>query len=53
MMSERLQKLLARLGLGSRREMEQWIIKGRVKIGNELARLGDRVTPKHTAFYRW
>lgn len=40
---ERLQKLLARLGLGSRREIEQWMREGRLRLNNELAKLGDRV----------
>lgn len=40
---EKLQKVLARLGLGSRREMEQWIEKGRLSIDGRKARLGDRV----------
>ncbi len=41
-MSEKLQKILARAGLGSRREMEQWIEAGRLSINGRLARLGDR-----------
>jgi len=40
---EKLQKVLARVGLGSRREIEQWIEKGRLKINNAQAKLGDRV----------
>ncbi|KAA0873893.1 23S rRNA pseudouridine(2605) synthase RluB [Nitrincola tapanii] len=43
MNSEKLQKVLARSGLGSRREMERWIEEGRVTLNGELARLGDRV----------
>ena len=41
---EKLQKVLARSGLGSRREMERWIEAGRVHIDGRLATLGDRVT---------
>ncbi len=41
---EKLQKVLARVGLGSRREIEQWIIDGRLKINHVVAKLGDRVT---------
>lgn len=40
---EKLQKVLARAGLGSRREMEKVIQQGKVKVNGELATLGDRV----------
>ncbi len=40
---EKLQKVLARAGLGSRRQMEQWIVAGRVSIDGTRATLGDRV----------
>lgn len=40
---EKLQKVLARAGLGSRREMEKWIAEGRVKLAGRVAELGDRV----------
>ena len=42
---ERLQKLLANAGLGSRRQLETLISEGRVKVNGRLARLGDRATP--------
>ncbi|MEM6485790.1 MAG: S4 domain-containing protein, partial [Pseudomonadota bacterium] len=45
---EKLHKVLARSGLGSRREMEGWIRDGRVGIDGELAALGDRVFPSQT-----
>ena len=40
---ERLQKVLSRLGLASRREAEQWIRSGRLSINGRAAALGDRV----------
>ena len=40
---EKLQKVLARTGLGSRREMERWIEAGRIQIDGRQATLGDRV----------
>ena len=45
-MDEKLQKVLARAAVGSRREMERWISQGRVKVNDQVATLGDRVTPK-------
>jgi 23S rRNA pseudouridine2605 synthase len=41
-MSEKLQKMLAGAGLGSRRELEKWIIDGRVSVNGSTATLGDR-----------
>ena len=41
---ERLQKLLAAAGLGSRREIEGWIAAGRVSVSGRPAKLGDRAT---------
>lgn len=40
---EKLQKVLARSGLGSRREMERWIEQGRITVDGKPAALGDRV----------
>jgi len=42
---ERLQKVLARAGYGSRRVCEDLIIAGRVRIDGEVAIIGDRVDP--------
>ena len=41
--TEKLQKVLARAGLGSRREMEAAIEAGRAKVNGKVARLGDRI----------
>jgi 23S rRNA pseudouridine2605 synthase len=43
---EKLQKVLARLGYGSRRELEQWITDGRVSVDGKISQLGDRVSPR-------
>ena len=44
--SERLQKALATAGLGSRREMEEWIAEGRVQVNGETATIGMKVGPR-------
>ncbi|SFX30422.1 23S rRNA pseudouridine(2605) synthase RluB [Marinospirillum alkaliphilum] len=44
--TEKLQKVLARSGLGSRREMEALIDAGLVTINGRVAILGDRITPR-------
>lgn len=45
-MDEKLQKVLAAQGLGSRREMERWIEAGRIKINGRRAGIGDRVSAR-------
>ena len=44
---ERLQKVLARVGIGSRRICEDLIAEERVKVNGEIAELGRRVDPDH------
>lgn len=44
--SEKLQKLMARAGAGSRRRCEELIAAGRVAVNGVVARLGDRVGPE-------
>ncbi|MGI9304522.1 MAG: 23S rRNA pseudouridine(2605) synthase RluB [Gammaproteobacteria bacterium] len=44
MTAERVQKLLANAGLGSRREIEGWIADGVVAVNGKPAKLGDRAT---------
>src|SRR5256714_13240513 len=46
MPEERLQRALARAGLGSRRACEELIDAGRVTINGRIAELGDRVEPE-------
>jgi 23S rRNA pseudouridine2605 synthase len=41
--AERLQKWLATKGFGSRREIERWIVDGRIKVNGETAVLGVKV----------
>ena len=41
----RLQKALAASGVGSRREMEDWITQGWVTVNGKTAQLGDKVSP--------
>lgn len=40
---ERIQKVLARGGMGSRREIERWIAEGRLKLNHNIVKLGDRL----------
>ena len=46
---ERLQKVLARLGIGSRRACEELIADGRVRVDGTVARLGARIDPSKAA----
>ncbi|HIG90881.1 MAG TPA: pseudouridine synthase [Methylococcaceae bacterium] len=42
---ERIQKVLSRAGLGSRREIERWITEGKIRINEKPSKLGDRIVP--------
>lgn len=43
-MAERIQKVLARAGYGSRRQVEAWIKEGRVTCNGNTASLGDQIS---------
>ncbi len=43
---ERVQKLLAHAGLGSRREIEGWIREGLIRVNGQAVGLGDRIFPE-------
>lgn len=45
-MEERLQKILARAGFGSRRECEELIIQQRVAVNGQMAQLGQKADPE-------
>jgi 23S rRNA pseudouridine2605 synthase len=44
--SQKLQKVLAQAGLGSRRAMEQWIQEGKVTVNGTVAGIGARVSTR-------
>lgn len=44
MKDEKLQKALARMGLGSRRQLEEVIRLGRISVNGQTAQIGDRVS---------
>lgn len=43
-MSEKIQKILANAGVGSRRQIETWIQEGRITVNGRTATIGDRMT---------
>ena len=44
-MGERIQKVLAQIGMGSRRQIEEWIRNGRVRINGKIIEVGTCVEP--------
>ncbi len=44
-MEDRLQKILAQAGLGSRRKCEEFIAAGRIRVNGKVANLGDKADP--------
>ncbi|MEX2275418.1 MAG: pseudouridine synthase [Actinomycetota bacterium] len=47
MAQERVQRVLARVGFGSRRACEELIKSGRVSVNGSIATLGDKADPEH------
>ncbi|MEK6747731.1 MAG: 23S rRNA pseudouridine(2605) synthase RluB [Pseudomonadota bacterium] len=45
---ERIQKVLAQAGFGSRREIEEWIRAGKIEINGVVAKLGDHANASDT-----
>lgn len=43
-MSEKVQKVLANLGIASRRKIEKWITEGRISVNDAVAKIGQRVS---------
>jgi len=41
--TEKIQKVLSRVGVASRREIERWITAGRINVNGKIAQLGDRI----------
>ncbi len=44
-MKERLQKIIARAGYGSRRKVDEWIAQGRIRVNGRVAVPGERIDP--------
>lgn len=45
-MEERIQKIMAQAGIASRRDCEEYIITGRVKVNGKLAEIGQKADPE-------
>ena len=43
---QKLHKMLAQAGLGSRREIEEWIVAGRVTVNGKPSHVGQRIGPQ-------
>ena len=50
-MKLRINKLISDAGLGSRRDVEEYIRRGRVKINGRVAHLGDLVSEEDVVFF--
>ncbi len=49
-MQEKIQKVLANAGLGSRRQIEDWIRAGRISVNGETAKIGDRMSTEAAVY---
>jgi 23S rRNA pseudouridine2605 synthase len=49
-LADRIQKVLASAGIGSRREIERWIAAGRVIVDGRTAKLGDLLSGNEKVF---
>ncbi len=49
MVAVRIQRLIAEAGLASRREAEDWIREGRVRLNGQVAKLGERADRERDA----
>jgi len=47
MLTEKIQKVVARTGFASRREVERWISAGRITVDGKPAQAGDRISPEN------
>jgi len=45
-MTEKIQKVLARSGIASRRQIEKMLVEGRIIVNGSVAKLGDRISEK-------
>ena len=46
----RLQKILAASGVGSRRDIEKYILRGEISVNQKVAQLGQKITPNDRVF---
>ena len=52
METERIQKALSRMGLGSRREIEKWVDEGLIRVNGNIATPGQAVTAGDKVSYK-